>query len=100
MIAVVALQDRNGTSADWTGMPNRKHCDAQYEALSKFSKSKRCCVTITHEGRGEYDARGSKGERKVESEDLKSREECSRKRMRAKSNWRCKHDEPYRLVNV
>jgi hypothetical protein len=57
-------------------------------------------VTIAREGRGECDARGSKGERKVESEDLKSREECSREKMRAKGNWRCKHDEPYRLVDV
>jgi hypothetical protein len=31
---------------------------------------------------------------------LKSREECSRERMRAKSNWRCKHDEPYRFVGI
>jgi hypothetical protein len=57
-------------------------------------------VTIAREGRGECDARGSKGERKVKGEDLKSREECSRERMRAKSNWRCKHDEPVELVGV
>jgi hypothetical protein len=57
-------------------------------------------VTIAREGRGECDARGSKDEREVEGEGLKSREECSRERMRAKSNWRCKHDEPVELVNV
>jgi hypothetical protein len=52
-------------------------------------------VKIAREGRGECDARGSKDERKVEAEDLKSREE-----VKGENNWCCKHDEPYRLVDV
>jgi hypothetical protein len=56
-------------------------------------------VAIAPKGRGECDTRGSKDERKVEGESLKSREECLHERMRAKSSWRCKRDEPYRLVD-
>jgi hypothetical protein len=57
-------------------------------------------VTIARKGRGEFDAQRSKEEKKDEGESLKSRKERSREEVKGENDWCCKHDEPYRLVNV
>jgi hypothetical protein len=57
-------------------------------------------VTISRKGQGDCDAQGLKDQRKVKGKGFKSREERSREQVRAKSNWRFKHDEPVGLVVV